>query len=387
MKHPATVESKICLRRNSFRVLATGFVVLLLCLFFPLAAQDPPTEQEDVEEEEFEDTLWNTSRVTKYLNFGASVGFASLVGELNNDINVSAAEKLGAQVYFNYGITPSFTLGVALSTARVYGQIRSDGSDQLFTNLNVKTTLISPQIRAIYNFGGLYRNQMPGHIQPWVFAGVEPLFFNPYADLTAADGTPYHYWSDGSIRNMPELPENIGKADFLVRDYFYESPLRDADLDGLGSFPAVTLSFPIGIGLDFNLNETFSLSLSASYHITFTDHLDDITHLSGALDPTRAIGNTRKDGVMLFNAGITFKYYETEPIETRSLNIRPPGEALLPVDFVPFDLNSDNTIQRDEVLLAIEQLFSGDSEVDPEIISLLVDFYNVQEYTREKITF
>ncbi len=369
--------------------------VLLTLLPFFLNGQEPDTikiqeatEGEQEIEEETEDTLsWETSRVTRHFQIGASAGVGSLFGELDNDLNVSIAQRLGGQLFINYGITPSLMVGIAFVHGRVYGQIRSSASDPLFTNLNVKTTLFAPQLRATWHFGGLYRNQMPGAFQPWVFAGIEPLFFNPYSDLTTAEGKPYYYWSDGSIRDMPELPDNISKATYLQRDYYYESFLRDANLDGFGTYKGYTLAIPVGLGLDINLNETLTLSLGGSFHYTFTDHLDDIIHHSGALDPTRAIGNKWKDAFVLFNAGITFKYYETEPIEYKSLNIPPPPAAFLPLDFYPYDLNSDRIIQREEVLAAIQMLFNEEEGADPEIISLLVDFYNIQAAAQDRIRY
>ncbi len=371
-----------------------ALLFLFMWLITPaMQAQDPDTtateaELETVVEPE-EDTLaWETSRVTKHLQIGASAGISTLFGELKNDMNPSIPQRIGGSLFFNYGITPSLMLGMAVVHGRVYGQIRSDASDPLFTNLNVKTTLIAPQLRATWHFGGMYRNQMPGHFQPWIFAGIEALFFNPYSDLTTAEGKPYYYWSDGSIRDLPELPDNIGTAGHLVRDYYYESFLRDANLDGFGTYKGFTMAVPAGVGLDFNLNETATLTLGASFHYTFTDYLDDITRRSGDTDPTRAIGNKLNDAFLMINAGITFKYYETEPVEYKSLNIPPPPPAaFMPVDFYPFDMNGDRIIQKEEVLAAIQKLFNEEEGVDPEIISLLVDFYNIQSAAQDKIQY
>lgn len=353
---------------------------LALILLLPAFSSKGQELNDYEEEEETREYI-----VKKYLHFGAGTGFLTLFGELDNDINPSVPERLGGQLFFNYGVTPSFTLGVAFTTGSLFGQIRSDSTSEIFANMNVKTPVFAPQIRASYNFGGLYKSGIPGVFQPWIYTGIEAVFFNPLGDMATAEGKQYHYWKDGEIRDLPETPENAGQAEFIQRDYFYETVLRDADLDGLGRYPIATLSIPFGVGLDINLNKNLSLTIGTSYHFTFTDYLDNITHKSGQLDPTRAFGNKRPDAFMLVHAGITFKYYDYRPVKSSSIII--PPAAQLPYDFVPFDINQDNIIQKEEVIKAINDLFNGDSEYDPELIGLLVDFYNVQRTTRERIRY
>lgn len=364
--------------------------VCFLLVAGPIFGQEPQRDGNDTQEAD-QDSIPvlndNNRRTTiaKYFHVGIGVGFMGLKGELDPDINPSPSERIGGNLQINYGLNRSFSLGLALTTGRMYGQIRSDSNSVLFTNLNVKTTIFASQLRLTYHFGFLYRNRMPGVFQPWVFSGIEGVFYNPLGDMTTATGSPYYYWKDGNIRNLPETPENIGTAEFLERDYFYETILRDADLDGLGPYPLATLAIPLGVGFDINISPVLSISLSASYHYTFTDFLDNISYRSGSNDPNRAIGNKRNDSYVLINLGIKLKHNKVVPLDPGSLNIPPP--LLLPADFQPFDLNHDQILQREEVIRAIDDFFNGESEFDADMIELLVDFYNVQEYTREKIQF
>jgi hypothetical protein len=374
----------------SVRKFASAVLVCFLLFAGPLFGQEPQSDKSDTLDADqdsipvLNDDIRRTT-IAKYFHIGIGVGFMNLQGELDNDINPSPSERIGGHLLINYGLNRSFSLGLSLATGRMYGQIRSDSNSLLFTNLNVKTTIFASQLRLTYHFGFLYRNRMPGVFQPLVFAGLEGVFFNPLGDLTTASGSPYYYWKDGNIRNLPETPDNVATAQFLERDYFYETILRDADLDGLGSYPVATLAIPLGVGVDINLSRIMSISLSASYHYTFTDFLDNIAYQSGAIDPNRAIGNKRKDSYFLVNLGIKLKHNKILPLDPGSLNIPPP--RLLPADFLPFDLNHDHILQKEEVIKAIDDFFNGESEFDAEMIELLVDFYNVQEYTREKIQF
>jgi len=324
-------------------------------------------------------------RIEKFYQAGASTGTSRLFGELPNDINLSLPQRLGGEIYFNYGIIPSLTIGIALISGSLFGEIRSDSSSAVFTNINVKTPYTAPQIRLGYNFGGLYRKGIPGTLQPWIYTGVEVLFFRPLADMVNVNGAPYHYWSDGTIRDLPEAPENISLAGFMTRNYLYDTDLRSADLDGRGAFPVAALSIPVGAGFDLNISRSMAVSLGMSYHYTFTDYLDNITQHSGKSDPTRAIGDPRNDAFLMVHAGFSFKYLVLDRAVPRSIILLPP--PLLPEDFRVFDTNLDGVIQREEVLKAINDLFNGVSAHATETIELLVDFYNIQNPPERRIRY
>lgn len=351
---------------------------------FSILGQVDDADMEDDPEPEPEPKV-SFFAMKRYLQIGASTGMMQLFAELDNDINPPFTDRLGAGLQINYGITPSMTIGFAFVSGSMFGQIRSTAESPLFTNLNVRTTVFVPQIRLGYHFAGHFRNHTPGVFQPWLFSGVGLAFFNPLGDITNDQGVPYHYWGDGTIRDLPETPDNQGKAGFMNRDYFYETVLRDADFDGLGPFPRATLAIPVGVGFDINLNQSFSLSIGASFHYTFTDHLDNITPKSGALNPTRAIGKKGNDSFLVFHAGISFKHYEFKPIARGDLNV--PPASTLPLDFRPFDLNGNGEIDRDEVLRALEDLFNGESSHHLELIELLIDFYNIRQSLDDRIRY
>jgi hypothetical protein len=358
-------------------------LVFFMLMMMPVVMLYGQVDEVEEEVEPIPEERVSVFALKKYVQIGASTGFMRLFAELDNDINPSFSDRLGGGLQLNYGITPSMTLGLAFSTGSLFGHVRSDATSPLFTNLNVRTTVFVPQLRLGYHFAGHYHNHLPGVFQPWVFTGIGFMFFNPLADLTNDQGVPYHYWSDGSIRDLPETPDNLSKAVFMNRDYFYETVLRDADFDGLGPFPKMALTIPVGVGFDFNLNQQFALSVGATFHYTFTDHLDNITPKSGAIDPNRAIGKTGNDAFLLIHAGISFKHYEFEPIARGELNIPPP--STLPIDFKPFDLNDNDAIDREEVLQALEDLFNGDSAYPLELIELLIDFYNIRQSLDDRI--
>ncbi|MDT8308521.1 MAG: hypothetical protein RQ866_03260 [Bacteroidales bacterium] len=322
--------------------------------------------------------------VNNYYHIGFRYGFMDFFGDLDNDISMGIPDRSAAEVFINYGLSPSFTVGYAFSTGSVYGKKRSVSTADIFANHNFKSKLLTHQLRVSYNFGGLYKPPFPVFLQPSVYSGIQWVFFNPMGDLQNKEGEVYHYWSDGTIRNMPDLPENQFTANILLRDYYFETDLRDADLDGFGDYPNYAVAIPVGAMIDININPRLSFSIAAAYNFTFTDYIDNFTSMSGATDPLRNIGDTKNDAFLFKTIGLTFKIWDTRLVKVKKPKTKSP---VIPNNFIQFDLNNDNVIQHEEVLKAINDLFDGNSEYDVGLIELLVDWYNIQKNTINKIDF
>ncbi|MFP4060330.1 MAG: hypothetical protein ACLFUC_07610 [Bacteroidales bacterium] len=158
----------------------------------------------------------------------------------------------------------------------LYGQLSANqrSVDDLTQNLNFQTDLVSFGININYGFGHFYKNT-DVFLRPFVSVGIENLQFNTKGDLYDAEGNYYHYWSDGSIRNIKEgVP---GPSEIIPRDYKYESDLREMNRFGLGNYSQNTFAIPVDIGLDLLISDRITLRLGTSLHYTFTDLLDDVS--------------------------------------------------------------------------------------------------------------
>ena len=158
----------------------------------------------------------------------------------------------------------------------IYGQLTANhrSVDNLNQNLNFQTDLISFGLNINYGFGHFYNNP-DLFLRPYISVGVENIQFNTKGDLYDADGNLYHYWSDGSIRDIAEgilLPSHI-----IDRDYNYESDLRDLNRFGMGNYSQNAFAIPVDVGLDFLVSDRVTLRLGTSLHYTFTDLLDDVS--------------------------------------------------------------------------------------------------------------
>jgi hypothetical protein len=124
-------------------------------------------------------------------------------------------------------------------------------------------------------------------------------------------GDKYYYWSDGSIRSIPQNLPDASLATILTPDYTYETDIRSLNLDGSGNYSQQTFAVPIGVGVMMHITKKADFSFGTTLHYTFTDHIDGLTpEVPGSLK-----GTTKHDMFLL--TAVSFRYDLTS---TRHLN-------------------------------------------------------------------
>lgn len=263
-----------------------------LYLIFMLLAGIPALGQD---EEFFESLLRQEVAVENPVYkpvIGFGTGVVSFYGDVRNDFN----SPLTGQTAFKFNVA-TFIDNKHFFRGNVFVLYGSTtGNQRNYTepnkNLNFKSELIDFGIDINYRFEHFIKS---GKIYPMVGAGFEVLFFNPkgdfyyndksgrFRDLTGTSATypeiPYHYWSDGSINYFPESQANQKPPVALPRDYEFETDLRNQDLYGYGAYTLYTFGIPLTVGLDFAVSNRVTMRLANTFHLTFTDYLDN---LSGA---------------------------------------------------------------------------------------------------------
>ena len=91
------------------------------------------------------------------------------------------------------------------------------------------------------------------------------------------NGTYYHYWNDGTIRDIDQQSPQSNQAKLMYRDYNYETDLRAANIDGFGKYPQLAIAIPIGIGVNMTVSDRLSFKLGSTFHYTFTDLIDNVS--------------------------------------------------------------------------------------------------------------
>ncbi len=139
-------------------------------------------------------------------------------------------------------------------------------------------------------------------ISPYVSLGLESFNFLSKTDMRDKYGNKYYYWSDGSIRSIPQNLPDASLATVLTPDYTYETDIRSLNLDGSGNYSQQTFAVPIGAGVMMHISRKADFSVGTTLHYTFTDHIDGLTpEIQGPLK-----GTTKHDMFLL--TAVSFRY-------------------------------------------------------------------------------
>jgi hypothetical protein len=203
------------------------------------------------------------------------------IGSFNfiGDVNDYYSGLWGTQPGFRFNVSTYLDnmRNYRLNFFMLYGKLT--GNERSYTdlsrNLNFQSEIINFGLNFEYTFSHIFR---PGSwIKPFISAGAESFQFNSKADLTDSQGQPYNYWSDGTIRNIPENAPNAHESILIQRDYIYETDLRGANLYGIGNYPQRAFAVPVDYGLDFRISDRINIRVGSSMHFTFTDMIDNVT--------------------------------------------------------------------------------------------------------------
>lgn len=170
----------------------------------------------------------------------------------------------------------------------IRGKLAAD-ERTLVRNLNFESQLTAGGMNVSYNFSHLLPEEHT--VEPFVSVGFEAFEFLSKTDLIDQYGNPYNYWSDGTIRNLPEEREYLETAIEITRDYRYETDIRARNADGFGNYEERAFAIPVGVGFSLIMNNRMSYQMGLEYHWTFTDYIDGVTSESRGIRQ----GNTQTD--------------------------------------------------------------------------------------------
>jgi len=250
-------------------------------------------------------TIWSQSDSAKFeadnspiIGFGINtIGF---YGDLNDrDYPSPFGGNIGFNVFVIQPINDFLSVQFHLAAGKIREEERS-----VQRNLNFSSDLFAGGVMAEYNFDHF----MPEYrrVTPFVTVGVEFVQFNPKTDLIAAGGEPYNYWSDGTIRNLPQNAPNADQAEIVRRDYNYETDMRDGGFNRSNTYEESALSIPFGLGVDMHLTDQINFRFYSILHYTFTDYMDGVSRSSREEFLGDKVANGRND--LFLTSGVALSY-------------------------------------------------------------------------------
>jgi hypothetical protein len=241
-----------------------------------------------------------------------SYGVMNFHGDVKNSYNSPAvgnhAGKLNVSTFVDR--QHHFVANFSLILGRLSGNEYSHSD--ITRNLNFQTGLYSFGLNLEYRFGHFL--PATSLVRPYVSLGVESINFSSKGDLKNADGVDYHYWTDGTIRDVDETL--AGASNIIYRDYQYETDLRLRELEdfGLGDYNQRSLGIPAGLGVHFRIDQRAFFSLGMSYHYAFTDVLDNVAH-----EGTSIVGKRGNDSYIFSHVSLHFDLFSDPTTRTVDL--------------------------------------------------------------------
>jgi hypothetical protein len=275
----------------------TRAAFLALVLFITTVAVHA---QEDELDRLLNEEVENINPVYKpVLGFG--VGVLNYFGDIKNNYYSPTIGPLGYKISLSTYIDEKrfykaefFFMGGKLS-----GNERS--YDNPAKNFNFQTDIYSFGVDFNYDFDHLYKKK-DRRIHPFVSLGIGTLLFNSKTDsigsyydealMTNVTGK-YNYWTDGTIRDIPQTASDENLAHLMNRDFVYETPLRQTDW-GLGQYSQYAFVLPFDFGIDIQFSDRMMLRLGNSFTYTFTDVIDHVS-------PKNTIGRIGNKGNDMYN--------------------------------------------------------------------------------------
>lgn len=181
---------------------------------------------------------------------GLEVGTANYFGDLNTNSSFKAL-KPAAGIFYRYFFSTYLGASAHLHFAQLgYSDVYNTNTFQHLRNLSFNTNIWDLSLQADFNFFRFVPGSHSHRFTPYLTFGVGVLHFAPYA-----------YYQDQKYYLQP-----LGTEGQETPAYPERKP-----------YSLWTYHIPFGLGFKYNLNSSWNIALSASYHLTGSDYLDDVS--------------------------------------------------------------------------------------------------------------
>lgn len=197
---------------------------------------------------------------------GIGIGSTNYFGELNRIEEFSAAKTstFGANAFYTHPISPS----VYAKANVMYNRISHWGIDSSDVH-NFSTRMYGLDLGAFYRLDNDIVFDQQKSLTVFAGGGFGMGGFSAKEDLMNENSANYHYWTDGTIRDLAENDPQSEDAVKIARDYNYETDIETEK----SFFPYLYLEAGFGLKITHNL----TANISYKHSFTFTDEIDGVT--------------------------------------------------------------------------------------------------------------
>jgi hypothetical protein len=297
----------------------------ILITFFALGsvAQTDTPKKEKKKEQTDSDTTNNPPRLGDVFKptIGLGAGTLSYFGNIypkGHQLQSLTQSRLAYELNLSQPLTNYLYMNFYVMFGQLGANERSAIPDQ---NKNFQSQIRLGGVQLMYDFSNFIKKQ--NNIRPYILTGFEGFEFLSKTDLYDKHGNKYYYWNDGSIRNMAQGSVGSQNAVLLVRDYTYDSDIRELNQNGYGKYRESSWSIPVGAGFTMNAGEHIKFRMGATMHFAFTNHID-------------GVGSAKNDKFMAFTASVHYDLITRKKDKADTL----PDNHYDGVDFLAID-NAD----------------------------------------------
>jgi len=295
-----------------------NFTKLLLILFV-FAGVIPAYSQIDFDDDEEEFIRRFLIRVDtvppqQFPVIGIGVGLFNYHGNVNNSFHSPMMGNPGFHINLATVLgqrNQNFRGNAVFFMGELSGTQRNVSDTSLFRNLNFRSSVYSMGINVLFSPRTLMRNHI---FNPFVSLGVSMLSFDSKTDYSIGQ-TRYHFWTDGTIRDAPQTPQNWN-ANIIPRSYAFDTDLRRQNRTGLGDYSQFALTIPVELGVDFRVSPRVTMRAATSLNYAFTDLIDD---LSSRSERPEYVGRRRGSMFTFSYLSLQFDFFSTDGIEVTEL--------------------------------------------------------------------
>ena len=206
-----------------------------------------------------------TPKTKQLPSLALGLGVLTFDGDIGDGANLTSFSRIRG----GYNATLEQRVGrvMGFSLNGVFGKL-ADSERTLERNLNFESKIVQADLNVIVHLDNDFLFSRSSIFAPYLSVGVGYLQFDSYSDLTDKNGIKYNYWTDGTIRDLPDSSLLVTKI--LQRDYTYETKLNDSS-----KYADNSISIPLTFGVNFKIVDNLYVNLAGTYYMTMTDYIDD----------------------------------------------------------------------------------------------------------------